>query len=434
MFAGIPYTYLSLKRSYFRGGHLYAMPIATTGPRFLLGHLAWQCLSNLRRVQPTDQSISPMILTLALRNLFHDRVRFAVTLIGILFAVVLVAVQLGLYLGARQMIVGMIEHAKGDLWITAYGTNSFEQASLLAGRERFAALSVPGVEAVIPLVVSFAEWRRPDASTTNVVLVGSDTGDGGLQPWNIVEGNEPELFLPDAIAADRSYVKNLGVYGIGAVAEIEGKRVRLGALTEGIRSFTTSPYIFTSLSLARELIGASRDKATFYLVKVKQGANVEEVRNQLASRLSHVSVFTKTEFLNRNLSYWLFGTGAGIALLGGAALGLLVGTIIVAQTLYSSTKDHLNEFATLRALGSSSRYLHKVILMQAGISGVCGYALGMTISLIIVMFSEQTALPILITPELGTLLFILTLGMCAISAISSIFKVTKIDPAMVFAR
>ncbi|MBI4723763.1 MAG: hypothetical protein HY765_01705 [Rhodomicrobium sp.] len=94
-----------------------------------------------------------MVIKLAIRNLFHDRARFLVTLVGILFAVVLVAVQLGLYLGARQMIVGMIEHAKGEIWISAYGAQSFEQASLLTGRERFAALSVPGVAAVI------AGWR-----------------------------------------------------------------------------------------------------------------------------------------------------------------------------------------------------------------------------------------------------------------------------------
>ena len=89
-----------------------------------------------------------MIVKLAIRNLLHDRARFLVTLIGVLFAVVLVAVQLGLFLGARKMIVGMVAHTTGDIWIAAYGANSFEQASILTGRERFLALSVPGVASV----------------------------------------------------------------------------------------------------------------------------------------------------------------------------------------------------------------------------------------------------------------------------------------------
>jgi putative ABC transport system permease protein len=88
----------------------------------------------------------------------------------------------------------------------------------------------------------------------------------------------------------------------------------------------------------------------------------------------------------------------------------------------------------LRALGSSASYIHRVILMQAGLSAVFGYALGMTIAMIVVAFSETTALPILMTPGLAAALFLVTIGMCAVSAVSAIMKVTRMDPAMVFNR
>ena len=161
---------------------------------------------------------------------------------------------------------------------------------------------------------------------------------------------------------------------------------------------------------------------------------MEAVRNELTSRLSGTEVLTKAEFIDRSLDHWLFSTGAGVALIGGAALGLLVGTVIVAQTLYSSTKDHLNEFATLRALGSSAGYIYRVILLQAALSGAVGYVLGLALSLVIIHFSENTALPIVMTPGLAVFLLILTVFMCAISAVAAIMKVTKIDPAMVFSR
>src|SRR5208337_1942428 len=374
-----------------------------------------------------------MIIKLAIRNLFHDRARFLVTLVGILFAVVLVAVQLGMYFGARLMITGMIDHAKGDIWIAAYGAESFEQAPLLTGRERFTALSVPGVVAVTPLLVSFSDWRRPDSSTTNVVVIGSDEDEASLEPWNIVEGAATST-SPDGVIVDRTSAKSLGVSGAGEIGEIEGKRVRVEALTNGIRSFTTSPYVFTSLNKAHKLLSIPSDQATFYLVKLAPGAAAAEVKRELASRLPGASVYTKAEFLQRNLDYWLFGTGAGVALLGGALLGLIIGTVIVAQTLYSSTKDHLGEFATLRALGSSSYYIHKVILTQAAVSAFAGYTLGAGLSLAIAAFSGETALPIVFTPGLAAFLFAVTLAMCVVSAVSSILKVTKIDPAMVFAR
>ncbi len=374
-----------------------------------------------------------MIIKLAIRNLFHDRARFLVTLVGILFAVLLVAVQLGMFFGARQMITATIEHSKGDIWISAYGAESIEQGLLLSGGERFAALSVPGVQAVTPLLVSFAEWRKPDSGTVHVVVVGSDKDEESLEPWNIVEGKAvPES--PDGVIVDRTYLKTLGISGADAAAQVEGQRVRVEGLSSGIRSFTTSPYVFTSLRKAHALTGVPPEQANFYLVKLAPGVNPAAVKQELQSRLHNVFVFTKEEFRQQNIDYWLFGTGAGAALLGGALLGLIVGTVIVAQTLYSSTKDHLNEFATLRALGSSAIYIHKVILAQAVVSGLLGYALGAALSLIISAFSDETALPMVFTPALAAFLLAVTLVMCAVSAVSSILKVTKMDPAMVFQR
>jgi putative ABC transport system permease protein len=375
-----------------------------------------------------------MILTLAFRNLFHDRIRLAVTLIGILFSIVLVAVQLGLYLGSSNMITANIDHANADLWITVYGAKSFEDGGmLLTSRERHQALATPGVKSVIPLVVRFAEWRKPAGGSTRVVVVGTDAEDGGLVPFNLVEGTWEDIKAPEAVAVDRTYLSELGINGMGDTAQAANGRVRVRALTDGVRSFTQSPYMYTTLNRARALF-AEGDGTTFYLVQLEPGADVEKVRADLRGRLEGAEVLTKQEFRDRSLKQWLFRTGAGVALIGGALLGSLVGTVIVAQTLYSSTKDHLSEFATLRALGSSSGYIHRVILTQAALSAVIGYALGMSIALGVLVLSRGSALPLVMTPGLAFWLFTLTVGMCAISALSAIVKVTKIDPATVFNR
>jgi len=376
-----------------------------------------------------------MVFTLALRNLLHDRVRLAVTLIGILFSIVLVAVQLGLYLGSSRMITANIARSNADLIVTTFGAKSFEDGGLLLGdRERHQALATPGVESVVPLVVAFAEWRKPEGGSSRVVLVGADADDQGLVPWSLTQGTVEDIKAPDAIAVDRTYLNELGVNGVGDTAQAAEGRVKIRALTDGIRSFTQSPYAYTTLSRARQLLGADDDKSTFLLVKLAPGANITEVQKDLAQRLDSADVLTKDEFESRSLKQWLFRTGAGLALIGGAILGSLVGTVIVAQTLYSSTKDHIHEFATLRALGSSRGYIYKVILAQAGLSAIMGYVLGMAIALLILYLSRNSSLPLVMTPGLAFWLFALTLFMCAISALSAIVKVTKIDPATVFAR
>jgi putative ABC transport system permease protein len=210
--------------------------------------------------------------------------------------------------------------------------------------------------------------------------------------------------------------------------------VTVTAVTHGIRSFTTLPYVFTTLATARTLLDAAPDQASYMLVRVAAGSDIEAVRAALAARLPDADILTHHEFRKRSLDYWLFETGAGAALIAGAILGIIVGIVIVAQTLYASTKDHLNEFATLRALGASARYIHKVILMQAILSAAIGYVLGMMLSFIVIWASSKTTLLIVMTPKLGLLLLVLTVGMCTLAAICAIFKVTRIDPAVVFSR
>ncbi|HEY6995428.1 MAG TPA: ABC transporter permease [Xanthobacteraceae bacterium] len=375
-----------------------------------------------------------LIYRLASRNLWHDRLRFIATIVGIVFSMVLVTVQLGLYLGFGRTVTTMVDHASADLWIMPRGTKCFEDPSLMDERKRFQALSINGVAQAIPVVIGFADWSIPAGGTTPVFIVGSNLRAGGLLPWNLVEGSLDALAIPGAIAVDRSYFGRLGISGIGATAEIREQKVEVRAVTKGIRSFTTTPYVFTTADRARAYTGVSPNKVTYLLVRVSPGADVEDVRRRLEANLSDVGVMTPAEFRERSRSFWLFDTGAGFALFAGALLGMIVGTVIVAQTLYSSTKDHLNEFATLRAMGSSRAYIHKVIICQALINAVIGFCLAAGIGLIVVAATADTALPIVMTPLLTLGLFVLTVVMCVISAIAAIVQVTRIDPAMVFTR
>jgi putative ABC transport system permease protein len=376
----------------------------------------------------------PLVFTLAFRNLFHDRLRLVATVIGIVFSIVLVMVQMGLYFGFGKMVTTMIDHAAADLWIMPRGTKCFEDPSLLDTRMRSRTLAVQGVAAAIPVVIGFADWRMPNGSSTPVFVVGSDLRAGGLQPWNVVEGSVESLSTPNAVAVDRSYLSRLGVPGLGAKAEIRQQGVRVAALTDAIRSFTTTPYVFMDVDRARAYTGVPANKATYFLVRADAGVKIEDLQRNLRENLTDVEVLTSAEFAERSRAFWLFGTGAGAALFAGALLGVIVGTVIVAQTLYSSTKDHLNEFATLRAIGSSRNYIYRVIICQALLNAVIGFSIADVIGSVVVYMTASTALPIVITPALTATLFALTVVMCIVSAITAIMKVTRIDPAMVFTR
>ena len=371
---------------------------------------------------------------LAFRNLFHDRLRLIATVIGIVFSIVLVTVQMGLYVSFERMVTVMIDHADADLWIVPRGTKCFEDPSMLDERERFRALAVDGVATAVPLVIGFAQWRTPAGGNTPIFMIGSDPRGEGLAPWNVIEGTAQSLNTPGTVAIDRFYFDRLETTRVGDYAEIGDQKVQVVAITNGIRSFTTTPYVFSSIDRARAYTGTAANKASYFLVRVTPGVNVDQVRDRLRAQMPDTEVLTTAEFRERSANFWLFGTGAGAALFAGAVLGLIVGTVIVAQTLYSSTKDHINEFATLRAIGSSGRYIHKVIIFQALLSALIGFCLAATIGWIVVLATADTALPVVITPLMTAALLVLTVLMCVISAIAAIMKVTRIDPAMVFTR
>ena len=382
----------------------------------------------------TGRKIAPLFFKLAARNLFHDRLRLAATITGILFSVVLVTVQMGLFVSFGTMVTTMIDHASADLWIMPLGTKCFEDPALLDERERFRALSVPGVAEAVPVLVSFAEWHVPTGGTTPVLLIGSDRNELGLQPWNIVSGDLHDLSIPDAIAVDRSYFERLGTSGLGDTVEIRDLKAKIRLVTQGIRSFTTTPFVFTPLGRARSYAGISANKATYLLVRLQGGADTESVRTHLNQTLAKAEALTPDAFRSRSRSFWLFGTGAGAALFAGALLGVIVGIVIVAQTLYASTKEFSNEFATLRAIGSSSRYIYTVIVIQALTSAAIGFGVAAAIGKVIVKATADSALPVLIPAGLMISLFLLTVAMCVVSAIAAIVHVMRTDPAVVFTR
>jgi len=141
---------------------------------------------------------------------------------------------------------------------------------------------------------------------------------------------------------------------------------------------------------------------------------------------------TTAEFSRLTQFYWMFTTGAGLALLIAALMGLVVGIVVVSQTLYATTVDHLAEFGTLRAIGASSRYIYGVITRQAILSALAGYVLGLAASIGIMRAAQDAGPAILLPPELAVGMLALTIAMCVGAALISIRKVTRLDPSMVF--
>lgn len=373
-----------------------------------------------------------MTTLLAWRNLAHDRVRLVVTLVGIVFSVVLMGMQSGLLVGFVRTTSSLVEHADADLWMVPKGTLDVDLGGPLDERRRYQALAVAGVDEAEPYLVYFARWKRPDGTTESVQLVGTEPDARLAGPWSFEEGSLADLRRPDGVVVDRLYGKKLGVDAIGDTVEINGRRARVVGFTHGIRTFTQSPYVFTSSANARRFAGLPDTTAGYVLLGLSPGADPARVEAELEARIPEVEVYTEAAFAKSSSDYWLYTTGAGFSLIISALLGLVVGVVIVAQTLYASTIDRLPEYATLKAMGAPSSYLYRIIVTQATIGAAIGYAIGIAIVALLVVASAESSAAPLLPGWLAGGLGLLTLVMCVCAAIISIRKVTAIDPVGVF--
>lgn len=371
---------------------------------------------------------------LARRNLFHDRIRFAVTLTGIVFALVLIVVQFGLFLGFTTTTSNNIDHSHADLWIVFHGVGYFDTGRMFSERKYYEVLATPGVQRAEKYIQNFAYWKKPDGGVENVQVIGFHPGSGLGEPWNVVQGEVLDVKLEDGVIVDDLYKQKLGVQKIGDRVEIGDHRARVVGFTHGIRSFTTSPFVYTSFknSLNYTRPEAREDQLAYILIKVTHGFTAAEVQKNLRARLTDVDIYTSEEFSRRTRFYWMFTTGAGLAVLTAALMGLIVGIAVVAQTIYAATMDHIREYGTLKAMGATNSYLYRVLIEQAVWSAVLGYGFAMLVAHFIVQGSEKGGALILMPLSMKIGMLFLAIFMCISAALVSINKVTRLDPAMVF--
>lgn len=373
-----------------------------------------------------------MIFTIAKQNLLHDKIRLVVTLTGIVFAVALITIQLGIFIGFTQTISAVIDNSQADVWVTSPGVKNFDIALPLTREKYYEVLSAPGVKRAAKFIIQFADWKKPDGGQESIELIGYETNKGMGGPWNIVGGAEGLLDLRNGVIADQLYMEKLGVEKLGDKVEINNRQARVVGFTRGIRSFTTSPFVFASFQTAYTHTHLNQDQFTYILAKGENDLPPTALKESIIRHTRDVDAYTTEEFSRKTQGYWMFNTGAGTSILMAAFLGLVVGTVVVAQTLYATTLEHIAEYATLKAMGAPNTYICGIIILQAILSAIFGYGFGICISYMVASLSQFAALAIIIPKTIAIGMFFLTVVMCVCSSLISIRKVMTLDPALVF--
>ena len=372
------------------------------------------------------------MVSLARKNLLHDRIRFAITLAGVAFAVTLVLVQVGLFLGLLGKATVTIERSAADIWIVAKNTPNVDFGNPFPDTTFLRARGVPGVERADNAIVQFVNIQLPTGATENALIYGLSDPSYWNLPWKLEAGRAEDLSRGYNIMLDRSAVLRFGAFDIGDYREVGGRRFRITGRSAEAESFTTTPIAFMDFSNAQALLDQLRGQTTYVLVKIAKGYDPREVAARLRPMFPYNNVHTREEWAAASRGYWIESTGLGMSMGVTVFLGILVGVVIVAQTLYTSAVENIRQFGTVKAIGGSNWDIYRILGEQALIAAVLGFGLGAGASYAVRPAMASLHLTVLLTPQFSGIVFVGTVTMCLAAAIFSFRRVALIDPALVF--
>ena len=373
------------------------------------------------------------MIDLAWKILLHDKTRFLITVSGVGFAVTLVFVQVGLFRGLMENASLTIERIDADLWVTARNTpnvdfsNTFSET--LVNRVR----SVPGVARADNLIVWFGRVALPSGANENAVIYALDDFRRWGLPWRLESGDPRDLRRGKYVILDDSATKRFGPFQVGDYREINGQRLKIIGRTREAKSFTTNPVAFMDYRVAQSLMRQElHNRTTYIVVKLVPGADAKAVADEIGRRLPYNDVRSRGEWATKSESYWTDSTGLGLNMMMTVFLGCVVGVVVVAQTLYTSTMEHIKEFAMVKAIGGTNRDIYAILGKQAAIAAVAGFALGAVLAYGLRPVMAGIDLKLIIAPQTAAYVFVGTLVLCVGAAALSFRKVARLDPAIVF--
>ena len=328
-------------------------------------------------------------VSLARSSLIYDWRRYLAAVLAVTFAGLLVLVQLALLLGMFASVSVAIDKSNADLWIGYRNTKSVDIGRPVPPGSDSTALIHPQVQSIEPISSAFGDLRRADGTAVSVFLYAIDPRPPSIAFARMLSPQQrASLEEPDAVLIDVADQEKLAAV-IGSLVEINGKRVKIVGMVEGIRG-VGGVTVLTSNLTARRLAPEISSQPTYFLVALKPKANSQEVAKDLADRSSvaRYSVWTAKDFSIQSQTFWLLESGAGIGSGFASLLALIVGVVITSQTLSAAILASLKEYAALRALGVAHKDLRKVVLEQSFWVGIVGLAITSVLTLLIAWLGD----------------------------------------------
>lgn len=382
--------------------------------------------------------------SIALKMLIGDRGKYLGIIMGLTFASLLITQQSSIFTGLMTRTYGTItDLSQPDIWVMDPKVQFIDDVKPLQDTELFRIRSIEGVKWAVPLYKGLLKARLADGNyqICNVLGLDDATLIGG--PPFMIEGTLSDLRQLDSIivndvGARTRLAKPPKVRGgkpeplkIGDTLEINDHRAVVVGICRVSRTFQSQPVIFTTYTRATTFAPRERKLLSFVLVKARPDENLQALCERIRRRTG-LAAYTAQAFKDLTYNYFMKYTGIPINFGIAVALGFIIGTAIAGQTFYNFTLENMRYFGTLKAMGATNYVLLRMILLQALLVGVLGYGLGVGGAAVFGYTLGGTALSFRLTKDLlifsGSAISLI----CVLSALISIRKVMRLEPALVF--
>jgi putative ABC transport system permease protein len=376
-----------------------------------------------------------MPLHLAWRMLVDQKGRTALATGGIFIAILLIFVELGFFMAVPQGGLLIYDHMRFDLLVCSE-KYVFQSESWQFPRARLqVAMTVPEVAQATPFYLGGAKWQDPNGGLKlDISVIGFDPRAAVFAVPDI-ERQTAVLETPDTVLVDSATRPLFGPLTPGRVVDIAGRRMTIGG-----QYVLGTGFIGLGVALASEAnffrIFPERppDTVNLGLVSLKPGADPKRAARALRAVLpADTQVFTRPELVAHEVAYWTVRTATGIIFGSGLVVAFVVGIMVLYQTLATQITRQLAQFATLKAIGYTDRFLDWVVLIESFLIIAVAFLPAVGAALVIYgQVRRETLLPLSLSASaLGAVLAI-TLVMAAISAFLSLGGLRRADPAEVF--
>ncbi len=378
---------------------------------------------------------------LAWRQLTHERGKLVAAILGVMFACVLVFMQLGFRDSLYSSISTVPNAMNGDLFIMHKQTEALWRTVPFPRREMLRAFAAEEVASVTPLYIGQAPWKNPQTRTKRTLLVFGSAPRDQLFDLPDIDPYRHALERQDTVMFDALSRPEFGpVPALLAeqgqlYTEINDRNVevigtfRMGASFAADGNVMTSDQNFLRIFPQRNI-----EQVDVGVIRLKAGTDTAQVQAKLRQLLNpNVYLFNWQQMADYEFAYWSNNAPVGFIFGFGVVMGLIVGMVIVYQILFTDITNHLNEFATLKAMGYTLRYLLLVVLASSLILAVIGFVPGFVLSLALYTFAESVIyIPMPMPLSKVISVFSMILIMCVAAGSLAMRKMRSANPADMF--